>query len=277
MSETFIVREPADESPIVVEVPHAGLCLDVEALAYSAAPARSLARDADLYVDELFADAPDHGVTLLAARYSRYVVDLNRGEDEYDEGTVVGGPSGDRPRGIVWRLTADGAPALRERLPMGELERRRRLYYRPYHAALRALLEQKRARFGFAVLLCAHSMPTPRGRSAPDLVPGTRGRTSADGRWIDVVDRLGREEGWRVEHDAPYRGGFSTGHYGRPSERLHAVQIELARRLYMDEERLVPREDGFRGVRAFAARLCAALVAEAELVHLAEGRRDVDP
>jgi N-formylglutamate deformylase len=280
--EPFQVVEPkSGESPLVVEVPHAGLWLDPETLSYTIAPARSIARDADLHVDELFQDAPAMGATLLTASASRYVVDLNRGEADCDGEAVEGGGRSPWPRGLVWRLTTDGDPVLTGRLPRRELERRLDLVYRPYHRTLAGLLERKQDRFGFAILLCAHSMPSqarsnpphasptvnggatravsPPASARADLVPGTRGRTSAAGVVIDRVDSLGRALGWTVRHDDPYRGGFSTAHYGRPVRGVHAVQIEIARRLYMDETSLRIDPHGFRAVREFARTLAARL------------------
>jgi N-formylglutamate amidohydrolase len=265
-----VVEPPAGESPVVVEVPHAGLWIDPEALAYTVAPARSIARDADLYMDEICRDAPAAGATLLVARMSRLVVDLNRAEVDCDGDAVEGGSRAPFPRGLIWRLTTDGDPVIGGPLPRVELTRRLTGIYRPYHRALAALLERKRARFGFAVLLCAHSRPSqprpppPPGEPAPpfyraDLVPGSRGRTSAAAPVIDRVDALGRSLGWSVRHDDPYRGGFSTGFYGRPTKGVHAVQIEIARRLYMDEatHRIDPH--GLRGVREFVRNLAARL------------------
>jgi N-formylglutamate amidohydrolase len=255
----FEVRESsAGETPVIVEVPHAGLWLDAESANWTIAPARSIARDADLYVDELFEGATDHGATLLCARVSRYVVDLNRSEHDFDGSAVVGGGSNDRPRGVIWRLSSDGLPVLRDAVPMAEHERRMSTFYRPYHQALRDLIDRKRAQFGFAVVLCAHSMPSPRrrGRAMPqriaDIVPGTRGRTSAADMWIDAVENIASENGWRVEHDVPYRGGFTTGHYGHPARGVHVVQVEIARRLYMDEDSLARNAEGFAQVTSFA-------------------------
>src|SRR5689334_3002733 len=105
----FEVVEPSSgESPVIVEVPHAGLSLDAETLAWTVAPAASVARDADLYVDALFADAPAEGATLLVARASRYVVDLNRSESDCDREAVEGGGKDPWPRGLIWRLTTEG-------------------------------------------------------------------------------------------------------------------------------------------------------------------------
>ncbi len=263
----FVVLEPEVDSPVLVEVPHAGTYVDPETARLLVAPARAITQDADLLVDELYADAPAVGATLLAAKHSRYVVDLNRGEGDVDGGSVQGVPGLLRAsRGVIWRLTGDGKPVLAEPVARAELERRLALVYRPYHAALAGLIARKVRRFGHAVVLAAHSMPSvglsSRGARAPraDVVPGTRGRTSADARYIDAVEAEARGAGLSVAHDDPYRGGFTTLHYGRPARRVHVVQVELARRLYMDEAALEasPR---FTETRRFCRDLTAAIVA----------------
>jgi N-formylglutamate amidohydrolase len=150
--------------------------------------------------------------------------------------------------GLIWRTTGDGEPALSRRLTTLELEERLALVWRPYHHELSCIIERKRSLFGIAVVLAAHSMPsiergTARsriGRAEPgalehraDVVPGTR-------KFIDAVENHARASGWSVRHDDPYAGGFTTQRYGRPSEHVHAVQVELARRLYLDERALRP-------------------------------------
>jgi N-formylglutamate amidohydrolase len=229
------------------------------------APLRAVGRDADLYVDELFGDAPAHGATLISATHSRLVLDLNRGPRDFDALAAEGGQPQALPRGLVWRLSTDGDPVIASKLSAAEVSRRVTALYRPYHDALTAELERKRERFGFAVLLCAHSMPSTGrrghvdvGSGRADVVPGSRGRTSAATVVIDTVADVARRRGLSVKHDDPYRGGFSTAHYGRPHEGLHAVQVELARRLYMDEATLA-RSDGFEATRALGAALVAAL------------------
>jgi N-formylglutamate amidohydrolase len=263
----FSVHEPnGNETPLLVEVPHAGLYVDPQSLSSLIAPARSLVRDADLYVDELYREAPIEGATLLVSHVSRYVCDLNRSESDVDAATVDGGGSRATPHGLVWRTTTDDQPALGAPLPRSELIRRLRDFYRPYHARLSEILERKRHRFGFAVLLCAHSMPSrgraghaDPGRQRADVVPGTRGRTSTAEFVIEAVDELVRELGWTIAHDDPYKGGFSTGHYGRPENGVHAIQIELARRLYMDEATLLKKQEDFGRTQAFCRRLVARL------------------
>ncbi|MBI2389065.1 MAG: N-formylglutamate amidohydrolase [Deltaproteobacteria bacterium] len=260
-----LVEPSTGEAPVVVEVPHAGLFLPAEVLAALVAPARAIARDADLFVDELYEDAPAEGASLLVARTSRYVVDLNRAEDDVDAGVVVGDPRPARPhaRGLVWRTTTDDEPALIRPLTREEYRFRLDAVHRPYHEALRSVLDRKIARFGYVMLLCAHSMPSvgraghaDAGVPRADVVPGSRGRTSAHKRVIDAVEAVAVAHGRTVEHDRPYRGGWSTSHYGRPAQKCHAIQVELARRSYLDEQTL-QRNAGLPATR----KLCRALVA----------------
>jgi N-formylglutamate deformylase len=260
-----VIAPTAAETPVIVEIPHAGIWIDGPALATLAAPARAIGRDADLWVDELYANAPARGATTLVAHVSRYVVDLNRSEKDVDSETIDGAPPTARAtRGIIWRLTSDGARTLEAPLSRAELDRRLETFYRPYHRTLAKLIEDKRAKFGFAIVLAAHSMPSlgrVRGETAAgtakraDVVPGTRGRTSAAHGFIDVVDRVARAAGYTVAHDEPYQGGFTTMFYGQPSAGVHVVQVELARRLYMDEVTLL-KTPSFERTAAF----CEALV-----------------
>ena len=259
------------ELPVIVEVPHASLRLAPEFLDVLAAPARSIARDADLYVDALYEDAPTEGATVLVASFSRYVIDVNRAEGDVDGEVVEGGrPDVRLHHGLVWRTTSDGEPALTRRLTVQELRNRLDSVWRPYHSELAAIVERKRAQFGIAIILAAHSMPSTERSCSPgrtgrsgvdhraDVVPGSRGRKSAAACFIDAVESHALGCGWTVRHDDPYAGGFTTQHYGRPTEGVHAVQVELARRLYLDEDTLQPLP-GFDVVRAWCRGLVARL------------------
>ncbi len=263
----FSVLQPKSQAtPVVVEVPHAGLMVDPISLATLAAPARSLGRDADLYVDELYQDAPEHGASMLVAHVSRYVCDLNRSENDVDAKAAEGGTALSAPHGLVWRTTTEDRPALLAPLPRSELERRLEQIYRPYHDALNRLLRDKLEQFGFAILLCAHSMPSygraghsDPGRPRADIVPGSRGGTSTAAVVRETTERAARAHGWSVRHDDPYRGGFSTSHYGRPSVGIHAIQVEIARRLYMDEQTLAKASEGFARTTSFCNELVNSL------------------
>lgn len=261
-----VIAPRAPETPVVVEVPHAGLGVDALTLQSLAAPARSIGVDADLYVDQLYEGAPDVGATLLVAEHSRYVCDLNRSEQDVDPLAVAGGSAQRAPHGLIWRDTTEGQRALYQPLSREELERRLITYYRPYHQRLSELLAAKRAKFGFVVLLAGHSMPSrgrpghsDTGRDRADVVPGSRGRTTAASAVIDTPEQIARPRGWTVVHDDPYRGGYTTAFYGRPERHQHALQVELSRRLYMNEATLEKRPDGFEATRDFCTGLVAAL------------------
>jgi len=263
----FSVHEPRSEpTPLVVEVPHAGLLVDAEAERTLAAPEHAMRRDADLYVDELYADAPDVGAALLVAHVSRYVCDLNRAEDDVDALAVEGGTARSSPHGLIWRRTTDNRPALRRPIEQSELNRRLTSIYRPYHRALEELVLWRMKRFGYAILLCAHSMPSrgreghiDPGRERADVVPGTRGKTTAGKAVLELTEHTAAEYGFSVVHDEPYRGGFTTGRYGRPAEGVHAIQVELARRLYMDESVLTKNPSNFEQLRKFCRSLTGGL------------------
>ncbi|AKF08616.1 N-formylglutamate amidohydrolase [Sandaracinus amylolyticus] len=248
------------ETPVVVEVPHAGLAIPERVASSLIVPREAVLRDSDLYVDRIWDEAPAHGATLLVAKVSRYVIDLNRAPDDVDRDTVPDHPA-PRPtqaRGVVWRVTTDGRPALRSPLRYADLRDRLDAFHDPYHRALRETLERKRERFGYAILVAAHSMPSTSRDGATrraDVVPGTRGRTSADPRVIDVVERHFRAAGLSVRHDDPYRGGWTTGHYGRPDEGVHAIQIELNRALYVDEPSSRPKDAELAWLRDLAGTL----------------------
>jgi N-formylglutamate amidohydrolase len=266
----FVLTAPQSENarPVLVEIPHAGLALPEDVRSQLLASEGALLRDADIFVDQLYETAPAHGATLLAAKISRYVVDLNRAQDDVDAATVSGHPvtSGAQPRGVVWRTTTDGRPILARPLTYAELTARLSRYYVPYHAALRRAVDALRAHFGFTIVLAGHSMPST-GRSMhkdpgvarADVVPGSCGRTSADARVIDLVDQHFRAAGLVVRHDDPYRGGFTTSHYGRPKERVHAIQIELNRALYVDEASCRIKEREFAELRALLEQLVVKL------------------
>lgn len=255
-----VLRPKGKPIPVVVEIPHAGLGLEPLSAATLVAPVNALGRDADLYVDELYADAPDLGATVLVSHVSRYVCDLNRAETDVDGHAVQGSSGANFPHGLIWHQTTESHAALSAPVPRTELERRLRLIYRPYHQTLRQLLAETLQQFGSVVLLAAHSMPgagrsghRDPGATRADVVPGSRGFTTADPRFIRLPEQLATQRGWSVAHDTPYRGGFTTGHYGQPQNGIHAVQVELNRALYMNELSLERLPGKFEATRAYCA------------------------
>ncbi len=244
MSFVELTHPTTTPSPVLVEVPHSGLQVPPEVESEIDATPSAMLRDSDIYVDQLYQRAPENGATLLVSRVSRYVVDLNRGPEDVDSAAVPKHPKARHvpARGVVWRARTDGTPLLRSPLTVAQFGRRIELFYEPYHRTLREVAAQIREQHGQVVILAAHSMPSTGRRTMgggevrrADIVPGTRGRSTADGRIIDLVDSHFRDAGLSVQHDQPYRGGWTTSTYGAPKRGQHAIQIELNRALYVDE------------------------------------------
>lgn len=263
-----LTRPTSGERPLLVEVPHAGLAMPEHLRPSLAVAERVLHKDADIHVDALYQHAPRYGATLLVAHYCRYVVDLNRSEDDIDAQTVVDHPNprATQARGVVWRSTTDGAACWKQPLTYAQFADRLTRYHRPYHHALRAELQRLVDDHGHVVLLAAHSMPSSgrsghldQGRRRADVVPGTQGRTTADARWIDAVDAHFRQAGFSVAHDDPYRGGWTTAHYGQPKRGVHAIQIELNRALYVNEDTLEIKPPEFAALQSVLDRLVQTL------------------
>jgi len=255
-------------SPVLVEVPHSGLQVPPEVESEIDATPLSMLRDSDIYVDQLYQRAPENGATLLVSRVSRYVVDLNRGPDDVDSAAVPRHPKARHipARGVVWRARTDGTPLLRAPLTVQQFTRRLELFYEPYHRTLREVAAQIREQHGRVVILAAHSMPSAGRRMLgggavrrADVVPGTRGRSTADGRIIDLIDSHFREAGLSVKHDDPYRGGWTTSSYGAPKRGQHAVQIELNRALYVDEKTSEIKPNDFAQLQTVLDRLVGKL------------------
>jgi len=241
-------------SPVLVEVPHSGLHVPPEVEPEIDATPSAVLRDSDIYVDQLYQRAPENGATLLVSRVSRYVVDLNRGPEEVDSAAVPRHPRARHipARGVVWRARTDGTPLLRAPLTIEQFTQRLSLFYEPYHQTLREVAAQIRKEHGQVMILAAHSMPSAGRRvlgggavRRADVVPGTRGRSTADGRIIDLIESHFREAGLSVKHDDPYRGGWTTSSYGAPKRKQHAVQIELNRALYVDEQTSEVKKNDF--------------------------------
>lgn len=264
----FAIEHPASgELPLVVASPHSGDAYPEDMLAAAALNPHDLRRSEDCYVDELVGEAARLGAVAIRALFPRAYVDANREPYELDP-QLFDEPLPDyansrSPRvaaglGTIARVVANGQAIYRGRMRVAEaLERIERCYI-PYHKALRAEIERLLGRFGFCLLLDCHSMPTlpasPRGEPAAEVVLGDCHGTTASGALVELVLRSFRGLGYRVAYNSPYAGGFITRQYGRPERGVLALQIELARGLYMDEESLHP-SGGFAALRSDLGRV----------------------
>jgi N-formylglutamate amidohydrolase len=268
----FVLIEPFRRTaPLIFASPHSGRRYPREFVQAARVGLGSLRRSEDAFVDELFADAAAHGAPILCAAVARAYVDLNRDPAELDPDMFTDSPglSMHSARvqaglGAIPRIAGDGQEIYWRKLPGAEAAKRLSLVHRPYHAMLRALVDEALRQFGCAVLIDCHSMPSAaRGPQQPDVVLGDRYGASCHPSITALAETALRRMGYRVARNTPFAGGHTTQTYGRPQRKVHALQVELNRSLYLDE-RTMDRGPGFRRVRADMARLAAAL-AEAEL------------
>lgn len=239
--------------PFVFCSPHSGRIYPEEFLAESRLDALSLRKSEDAFVDDLFASVARLGAPLLAARFPRAFLDVNREPYEldpelFDEALpdyantqsvrVAGG------LGTVARVVADGEEIYAQPLKLEAALARVEQLYIPFHAALTTLIETTRTTFGYAVLIDCHSMPSGAmvagGGARPDFVLGDRFGASSDARITRMVREALSGFGYDVQMNRPYAGGYITEHYGRPARGVHAIQIELNRGLYLNETKLKP-------------------------------------
>jgi N-formylglutamate deformylase len=255
----LVIYRPARQTmPVVFASPHSGQDYPAELVAEARLAPLALRRSEDSFVDELFAAAPAHGAPLIAATFPRVWCDVNREPWELDPG-MFDGPlppwvNTSSPRvgaglGTIPRIVATGETVYRRRLSFAEAEARIRACWEPYHAALGELIAQTRARFGICLLVDCHSMPAHPAQAAnpPDMVLGDAHGTACAPRATRVVEEALAGLGYRVRRNDPYAGGYVTRHYGRPRDGTHALQIEIARGLYMDEAR-IERAAGLPGL-----------------------------
>ncbi|WP_132693415.1 N-formylglutamate amidohydrolase [Rhodovulum steppense] len=255
---------------VVFSSPHSGRDYPWTFLRQTVLDERAIRSSEDAFVDLLFADAPVHGAPLIAAEAPRAYVDLNRAAEELDPAVIEGARlAGHNPRissglGVIPRVVANGRAIYRGKIGLVEAETRIATFWRPYHECLRTLLDEAQVRFGEAILVDCHSMPreaiesiSPAGKRRPDVVLGDRFGASASPDVVERVEAAFAAAGLRVGRNAPFAGAYITQRYGRPARRVHAVQVEIDRSLYMDEAEVRPNND-FEDFR----RLMVSIVAD---------------
>lgn len=268
----YRLRRPVRQTvPLIFASPHSGSHYPPEFLAQSRLDPLALRRSEDSFVDELFAAAPGFGAPLLAANFPRVYCDVNREPWEMDpsmfEGPLPPWVNTSSPRvtaglGTIARIVTSGETVYRGRLTFAEAEDRVRRCWQPYHQALNTLIEETRTGFGVCILIDCHSMPAHPSQAGnpPDFVLGDAHGTTCGQRLTRMAEEVLAGLGYRVRRNDPYAGGYVTRHYGRPREGVHALQIEMARSLYMDE-RLIERRPGMATLTRDISRLIARLAA----------------
>jgi N-formylglutamate amidohydrolase len=253
-----VIAPPQLTAAAVFASPHSGSTYPPGFVKASRLDALALRRSEDAFVDELFDSAPAHGAPLLKAFFPRAFIDPNREPWELDPTMFADAlpayVNGASPRvsaglGTIARVVANGAEIYRGKL---------------YHQRLDQLIEAAHARFGRALLIDCHSMPSvggpmdrDPGKRRVDFVLGDCFGASCAPAVMSGVETFLKARGYAVGRNAPYAGGFTTRHYGRPDRSRHTLQVEINRGLYMDEMR-IERSAGFAALK----RNLDALIAE---------------
>ena len=273
-SPPFVVLQPKVQSvPLVVASPHSGRFYAADFVKAARLGPLDLRRSEDSFVEELFEPAVAHGAPLLCAQFPRAFCDPNREAWELDpamfadalpEWVNTTSPRVGAGLGTIARVVTSGEAIYRGKLRFADAQARVRDCWQPYHTALAGLIADTKRRFGCCLLLDCHSMPAAAGRfGGPDFVLGDAHGTACAASVTALVEQALRSFGYDVRRNDPYAGGYVTRHYGRPREAVHALQIEVARRLYMDESSL-ERSDGFDLLRTRLGCLIGQVAVAAE-------------
>jgi N-formylglutamate deformylase len=270
-----VVRPGLQTVPVIFASPHSGRRYSPAFLSAARLDPHSLRRSEDSFVDELFAAAPEAGAPLISAQFPRAYCDVNREPYELDPAMFADAlppwvnttsPRVGAGLGTIARVVASGETIYRDKLSWAEAEQRIETLWRPFHETLSALIAGTYAMHGCCLLIDCHSMPSggqpSRGGRMADFVLGDAHGTACSPRATRFVERTLSDLGYTVRRNDPYAGGYITRHYGRPRERVHALQIEVARELYMDETR-IERSTRFGSIRGAITALIEALTREA--------------
>ncbi len=226
-----------NEIPILVSVPHCGTSFPEELKEEFNSKLISAPDDTDWFVDQLYDFAAAMGMNMITAKYSRWVIDLNRDPQSkplYTDGRII--------TGLCPTTTFLGEPLYRDdrtEIESSEISRRLEKYYKPYHAKIELELTRLKNKFGKVLLWDCHSIrqyvPTIQKEKFPDLILGDADATSASPGLIETALKSLESGPYQVNHNHPFKGGYITRHFGKPSENLHALQLEMAKVHYMDD------------------------------------------
>lgn len=272
-STALFLHGPAQPRvPIVLDSPHSGIEFPAD---FNAAVSEFDLRDGeDCFVDDLYAPATEHGIPLLAARAPRTYLDPNRHRGDIDLDLIDGDwpheyvPSGKAAIGkaLIWRTLDDGRPIYARRLAVEEISTRIARFHAPYHRTLVDLLDAAQASFGAVYHLNCHSMNSVagtmgeggEGSQRADFVLGDRDGTTCDPAFTEFVRRTLASMGYQVNVNDPYKGVELVRAYSAPARSRHSLQVEINKRLYMNEATRT-RSAGFAGLQRDLMKMIDAI------------------
>ncbi len=252
MNDPYFLIEPTGEKvPLVLSSPHSGVEFPDELKAHFRADLMAQPDDTDWFVHDLYNFAPNLGITVVHARFSRWVIDLNRdscSKPLYTDGRII--------TELVPKTDFLGNEIYVEKKHIpddAEITRRLEYYYHPYYQKIESLLAERIAEFGQVLLWDAHSIrrfvPTIQAEPFPDLILGDNDEKSAHKEIIEIALNNLKAGKFGVNHNSPFKGGNITRHFGKPETRVHALQLEMAKTNYMDDDELGFNESRAKEVR----------------------------
>lgn len=269
--QAFVLTPPsAPAIPLILDSPHSGQQYPADF--GSCQPLSVLRVGEDAFVERLYEGAHRLGATLLAAQFPRAYIDPNRGLDDIDPamleadwpGAVTPSRKTELGIGLIWRTMGQGRELYDRRLTVAEVQARIRDCYRPYHLALKRLLDDALARHGRRWHLNVHSMPDDSyaqlglpDRQLADFVLGNLDGATSDAATLLVLAEPLRAAGYSVAFNEPFKGVTLIQRSGNPAAHCHSVQIEIKRSLYMDVANHSPNEGLARAQAAIQAMLAA--------------------
>ena len=273
------VTSVAGHTPLVLDSPHSGTVYPEDFR--PVCDLATLRRAEDTHVEKLYAFAPAMGAAWIEAHFPRSYLDANRDTTELDTALLDGPwpePLSADPRvlakvrlgkGLVWKLTDEGLPIYDRLLAVDEVRHRIDSCWRPYHAAVAQAIDAAHARHGYSIHINCHSMPAIAGSHATDFpglahadfVIGDRDGSTADPALSQKLCEHLRAQGYSVDYNHPYKGVELVRRHGRPAGHRHSIQVEVNRKLYMDEATLALDEAGAARLRQDLQSMVAMLLA----------------
>ena len=274
-----LVTRIAGSTPLVLDSPHSGTHYPDDFRA--ACDLATLRRAEDTHVEKIYSFAPALGAAWIEAHFPRIYLDANRDTTELDTSLLDGiwsDPLASDPaalsklrlgKGLVWKSTDEGLPVYDRLLSPDEVRARIANCWVPYHAAVQQAIEAAHARHGYSIHVNCHSMPSVAGSHATlfpglvhaDFVVGDRDGSTASPALSQYLCEQLRACGYSVEHNHPYKGVELVRRYGDPARQRHSIQLEINRRLYMNEQTLALDHAGFARLRTDLHLLVQKLLA----------------
>tara|TARA_B100001057_G_scaffold496605_1_gene598509 strand:- start:1005 stop:1865 length:861 start_codon:yes stop_codon:yes gene_type:complete len=240
---------PPYKFKVIFNSPHSGCIYTKEFLDSTNVEIYDLRTSEDAFVGELFYSTKFFNCLLMEAKFPRTFIDLNRSHLELDPRLISGDFRFDKTArnmvgmGVIPRISGNGREIYSEPIIVNDALKRLESFYFPYHSFLYSLLLESKKRLGYAVLFDCHSMPSKlnlefsnsRYNNDPDIILGDLNGTSCSSFLISEVKAVFEKHNFFVTKNQPFSGGYITKKYGNPSNDIHVIQIEINKKLYMDE------------------------------------------